>query len=177
MARGAQKELYQQSGVIEAVARTQKSFKIGEDWFSVFNASDLNGAQAGDEVEFDYSINNRGGKDFLNVEGSVTITSEGTAQRRAPAPQRQQRATPASRAPAARGAAGGRSAGASAGSPSSDPRQRSIVRQNSLTQANALYATLSKAGLLGDQGVEDAVAEVIGMAKEFERFSMVEDGE
>lgn len=175
MARGAQKELYQQSGVIEAVARTQKSFKIGEDWFSVFNASDLNGAQAGDEVEFDYSINNRGGKDFLNVEGSVTITSEGTAQRRAPAPQRQQRATPASRAPAARGAAGGRSAGASAGSPSSDPRQRSIVRQNSLTQANALFATLGRAGLLGETDAATLAEEIVDTARIFEKYSMAED--
>lgn len=174
MARGAQKELYQQSGVIEAVARTQKSFKIGEDWFSVFNASDLNGAQAGDEVEFDYSINNRGGKDFLNVEGSVTITSEGTAQRRAPAPQRQRSGGQSRPAPASRGAAGGRSAGAGV-APSSDPRQRSIVRQNSLTQANALFATLGRAGLLGETDAATLAEEIVDTARIFEKYSMAED--
>lgn len=173
MARGA--ELYSQSGVIEAVARTQKSFKIGEDWFSVFNASDLGGAQAGDEVEFEYSINTRGGKDFLNVEGSVTIKVEGSGGR-AQAPQRQQRGAPSSRrAPASRGATGSRSAGASAGSPTNDPRQRSIVRQNSLTQANALFATLGRAGLLGDTDAATLAEEIVDTARIFEKYSMAED--
>ena len=165
MARGRQETL-QASGVIEAVARTGKSVKIGDDWYGAFHAKQLKGAQKGDEIEFDYVEVVKGGATFLNIEGEVRFVGDDSDRDSAP-PRR-------SAAPAGRSAGRGTSSAPSK-AVGDDPRQRSIVRQNSLTQANALYASLSKAGLLADQSIEDAVAEVISMAKEFERYSMVED--
>lgn len=168
MARGRQQQqTLQASGVIEAVARTGKSFKIGDDWYGAFHAKQLNGAQKGDEVEFDYVEVNKGGATFLNVEGDVTIVGADDSERSAPAPRR-------SAAPAGRSASRGASSAPSK-AVGDDPRQRSIVRQNSLTQANALFATLSRAGLLGDVDPDTLAEDVVRIARTFEQYSMVED--
>lgn len=168
MARGRQQqETLQASGVIEAVARTGKSVKIGDDWYGAFHAKQLKGAQKGDEIEFDYVEVVKGGATFLNIEGDVTIVGADDSQRDS--------------APARRNAAparGGRSQGTSSSSskaPADDPRQRSIVRQNSLTQANALFATLSRSGLLGDVDPDTLAEDVVRIARTFEAYSMVED--
>lgn len=155
-------------GVIEAVARNGKAFKIGEDWFSVYKVGQLNEAKKGDEVEFDYIEKKVGGAVFLNVEGDVTILNEGAEEEKPaargrssgpsskPAPKRETRATT---------------------SESPDQRQRSIVRQNSLTQANSLLETMARAGTLGDGGPEELAELVIELARVFEKYSMVEDQE
>lgn len=165
MARGRQETL-QASGVIEAVARTGKSFKIGDDWYGAFHAKQLKGAQKGDEVEFDYVEVVKGGATFNNIEGDVRFVGDDSERDSAPARR--------SAAPAR----GGRSQGASS-APSKavgdDPRQRSIVRQNSLTQANMVFSTLARAGLLGDIGPDELAEEVVRVARTFEQYSMVED--
>jgi len=158
-------------GIVEAVARSGTSFKLEGDagWFSAFRASQLNGLQKGDSVSFDYDVVNKGGKEFLNVKGNVDV--EGASGGRTEPPARG-RAAPPSRA------AGGRAASAPArqsAAPADDPRQRSIVRQNSLTQANALYATLGRAGLLGEGVASELAVEIIEVARLFEAYSMVED--
>lgn len=173
MARGQQKELFEQVGVIEAVARTGKAFKIGDDWFSVFHADQMAGAQKGDNVTFEYSVTNKGGKDFLNVEGDLNIDGEAPKQR-APARQAPARQGSGPSGPPARRAAPASSGGSSAPS-GNDPRQRSIVRQNSLTQANALLATLGRAGLLGEPDTTDLATKAIALARLFEAYSMGED--
>lgn len=184
MARGG--NYIQFSGTIDKIARNQGSFLIidngDELWFSVgYNPGGLGGAQIGDEVEFEYEEKKSGGKVFNNVKSEVTIVGEGSAERQAP-PARQQRAAPARReapqrsAPAQRQAAPARAAGGD------DPRQKSIVRQNSLTQANALFNNLvrlhggSEAGenLLSLEPLEAAEL-VVEVARVFEAYSMAQD--
>lgn len=172
--RQAQKELFDGSGVIEAVSRTGTTFKIGNDWYSVFSADQMAGAQKGDEIEFQYSVNNKGGKDFLNVQGDLTIVNEGGGGQSRPAPARGSADRPASaRSSGARQAPAARSGGGA----TEDTRQRSIVRQNSLTQANALFGSLAKLGVIGETDLETAADEVIALARKFEAYSMLEDGE
>lgn len=177
MARGQQQETFSVSGVVEAKSRAGTGLKIGEDWFNAFHAKELEDVQAGDEVEFDYSVTNKGGKDFKNIlEGTLSVIAEGSG--------------PPARANSGRGASSPRRSGASASrssgrasapaprSQNAEPdRQRSIVRQNSLSQANALFASLVRLGVAGEQDSAEAVASVIDMAREFEKYSMLEDGE
>lgn len=166
------------TGTISLMARSGKAFTLeGDDksWFSVYKAVQLQGAQAGDEVEFEFEAVSKGGAEFLNVQGNVTILGEGSE----PAPAR--RAPPARRgaAPAARTPRGERPAASEApskgGDTREDTRQRMIVRQNSLTQANSLFHSMAVAGLLGEGAPEDLAAQLIELAKQFESFSMLED--
>lgn len=179
MARGG--NYIQFSGVIDKIARNQGSFLIidngDELWFSVTYApGGINGAQVGDEVEFEYEEKKAGGKTFNNVKTEVVIVGEGGGEREAP--QRPQRAAPARREAPSRQAPAQRQAPAR-GAGGDDPRQRSIVRQNSLTQANALLATLVREGsvTLADADTNPAqVAEiVVEVARVFEAYSMAND--
>ena len=69
------------TGTIEALnSKTGKSFKLAErpnDWFSVFNASQLGAASRGDQVRFEYVENTKGDRIYLNVRGNVTVTEPG----------------------------------------------------------------------------------------------------
>lgn len=154
-------------GVIEAVARNEKAFKIGEDWFSVYKVGQTNGAKKGDEVEFDYVEKKVGGAVFLNVEGDVTVLNEG-AEEEKPAPRGRATSgrTATKSAPAAR---------SSSTSESPDQRQRSIVRQNSLTQANSLLHTMALSGTLGAGSPEELAELAVELARVFEKYSMVEE--
>lgn len=171
------------SGVIDAVARNGKSFKIGEDWFSVYKAQELGGAQKGDEVSFEYVTVSKGGASFNNVKGNVTIKSKGASEE-----QGQQSSGGARSGSTAR--RGGDGSDGAVGYDGDQFRKRSmkhfpvpktdvdrpIIRQNSLTQANALFATLAKEGFYGqvDQvfnSAKEAAAEVIDLASLFEAYS------
>lgn len=183
MARGG--NYIQFSGEIDKIARNQGSFLIidngDELWFSVTYApGGINGAQVGDEVEFEYEEKKSGGKVFNNVKSKVTIVGEGAGDReappaRAPARQAPTRPAPNRAGPPARQQAPARQSGGD------DPRQKSIVRQNSLTQANALLASLSKQ----EEGVADgfsipsdpleAAELVVEVARVFEAYSMATD--
>lgn len=162
------------SGVIEALARNGKGFKIGEQWFSVFKAVDLNNAQKGDNVTFDYVSTEKGGTTFHNVKGKVEITS----------------VAPKNETPAA--TAGGAGAGRADGTdgtrgydgdgfrkrsmkffpvPKTDV-DRPIIRQNSLTQANSLLSTLAGLGVLPAGGEPGDYADLaIELARQFEAYS------
>lgn len=177
MARGRQQETFEAAGVIDAVARTGKAFRLdtsADDWYSVFDAKQLNGAQKGDEVEFEYSVANKGGKDFLNVQGDVAVVGQEAPPARPAARAAPARGGGSARAPAARTEL--RTASESKAS-ASDPRQRSIVRQNSLSQANALLATISRAD--PERYIEATTVElaeqVVELARVFEAYSMGED--
>jgi len=65
------------SGKIEAVARSQKAFKLegSEDWYSVFKPVQMNGAEAGSTVSFEYEEKPKGGEIHRNVKGNLEITS------------------------------------------------------------------------------------------------------
>jgi hypothetical protein len=171
------------SGVIEVLARNGKGFKIGEDWFSVFKAQELSGAQKGDEVSFEYVTVEKGGASFNNVKGNVTIKNKGAGEE-----QGQQSAARTSGGTTRR--SGGDGGDGAVGYDGDQFRKRSmkhfpvpktdvdrpIIRQNSLTQANALFATLAKEGFYGqvDQvfnSANEAAAEVIELASLFEAYS------
>lgn len=62
----------QMTGVVEAVRRDGKGFKIGEDWYSSFNP--ISGVNRGDEVSFNYA---RKGQ-YLNIKGKVTVVGAGS---------------------------------------------------------------------------------------------------
>lgn len=53
------------TGVVEAKAKNGRSFKVGDDWFSCYNADDLNDINKGDEVSFEYKENGN----WKNVQG------------------------------------------------------------------------------------------------------------
>lgn len=159
------------SGTIEAVSRNGKAFKIGEDWFSVYKAAQLGDAQKGDDVEFDYVEKKVGGTVFLNVEGNVNIVGGGSSEPEE-RPARSARGGGSAPARTARSEAPARSG---TGSPANDPRQRSIVRQNSLTQANNLLMAMARMGTL-EGGPEELAELAVQLAKDyFEPYSMVED--
>lgn len=140
------------SGEIEAVARNGKNFKIGEQWFSVFKAVQMNGAQKGDEVSFEYQEKDVGGTTFYNVQGNLTVTASGGG------------GGSTSSASSGGGGSGGRASGSEA------VRQRSIVRQNSLTQANALLASVGVEFLDLGSG-QEVIAFLLDTAREFEAYS------
>lgn len=172
------------SGVIDAVARNGKSFKIGEDWFSVYKAQELGGAQKGDEVSFEYVTVSKGGASFNNVKGNVTIKSKGASE------EQGQQSSGGARSSGGTARRGGDGSDGAVGYDGDQFRKRSmkhfpvpktdvdrpIIRQNSLTQANALFATLVKEGFYGqaDQvftSAKEAAAEVIDLASLFEAYS------
>lgn len=59
------------NGVIEAVRKDKRGFKIGEEWYGVFSTSQLAEADRGDEVSFTYI---RKG-DYNNVQGPVKVVA------------------------------------------------------------------------------------------------------
>jgi hypothetical protein len=171
------------SGVVESMARNRKAIKVDGEWYSAFNASQLGGVEWKDEVEFDYEEVIKGGATFLNIKGEVAVLVDGGERDSEPSDNPPSRGrggaakgsgrTATAKAPAR----AGRRAPAESPSPQKAGgynKDRSIVRQNSLTQANALYATLGRAGLIGE--VEQAVAaeELLDLARMFEAYSMMD---
>ncbi len=133
-------------GTVEVVARNKKGVKIGESWYGAFKVAQLSGADAGDVVEFDSEPKG----DFNNIKGNVTIVTKGSG--------------------GAKEDTGTKSEGSSGGSLTM--RDRQIIRQNSLTQANTLLSTFYS-GSMGDQGAtpEESANEVIAIARMFEAYS------
>ena len=149
------------SGTVEAVARNGKAFMLAEDpdiWYSAPRGKSYDPDMKGSEVEFEYKENPKGDTVFYNIQGDVDIVGD--------APSRPSRSSSPARGKAVGGASGG---------DRPDPRQQSIVRQNSLTQANAVYRTIvgdggDKEGLTLDQ----AATEIVEIARIFEAYSMGE---
>jgi hypothetical protein len=146
------------SGVVEAVARSGKSLKIGDVWYSAFAAPSLNGAKAGDKVSFTYTTTDKAGTTYHNIKGSVRIESGGAAEVTTP--------ETAGAAPrAAFSPKGGRSFPVGPLDP-----ERSIIRQNALTQANAAVKTY-----MGNKDsvktLGDFVDGIIEIARKFEAYS------
>lgn len=145
------------NGVVEAVARSGKAIKIGADWYSAFTVAGLNGAAVGDNVEFVYTETTKEGTTYRNIKGSVKVKGS------APAPAAGGGEAPA-RTPAY--SKGGRSFPVGPLDP-----ERSIIRQNALTQANTLFRTLT--GEKGASGLSTTAAAqgLIDIARIFESYS------
>lgn len=145
------------SGVVEAVARSGKSLKIGDSWYSAFAASSLNGAKAGDSVSFKYTVTEKAGVTYNNIKGSVSITSD----------------SPAASAASPAKASGGYAPKSARSFPVGplDP-ERSIIRQNAMTQANNAMAAFYMDVDAGSPTTIEAYAEqVIEVAKMFEAYA------
>lgn len=130
--------------VVEAKSKDGKKIKIGEDWFSAFNASTLEGVERGDTVSFVYTLKG----DWKNIKGSVR-KGEGTATD-AIAPIKT--STPHF----------------SRGNFPIHPLdgQRSIIRQNSLTNA-VVVAQMQ----FSREDTLPTNEEIISIAREFEKYS------
>lgn len=143
------------NGVVESLARTGKSIKVGGEWYGAFSPASLGGCKVGDTVSFAWSPSKDG--QYKNIKGSVSVVGGGAA-------------TPASlESPAPRSAPSGASYGRSIAFPLPPlDGQRVIVRQNALG-----HATKAITGRLGleDHCKDDELADrIIAMARQFEAY-------
>jgi hypothetical protein len=169
------------TGVIESIGRTGKIIKLDDgEWYSAYKPDDLNGAEEGDEVEFNMEARESGGKTYLNIKGKVTVLGGGGGgSREAPArterpggrggdrqapprgrgssrgggEERTERSSAGRGEAAQGGGSGGRSQGAEA-------RERSIQRQVALKAAVDFYK----------ESAEATIEEVLVAAGEFAKF-------
>lgn len=147
-------------GVIEAMSRDGKRFKLEEDgkWYSAFSAAQMGKAARGDSVVFSYTSKaNPAGDPFLNVKGNVDVVNE---------PFPVAGSGPIAPAPKNTGSASGKWAGRQFPVGPLDP-ERSIIRQNSLTQANSMLGWIASLPTDADE-LADVVIEV---ARKFEAYS------
>jgi hypothetical protein len=64
-------ELKTVSGVVASKSRKGNSIKVGDDWYSTFNASDLSHVNWKDTVSFSYVLKG----EYRNIKGKVKITA------------------------------------------------------------------------------------------------------
>ena len=144
------------NGVVESLARTGKSIKVGGEWYGAFSPASLGGCKVGDNVSFSWAPSKDG--QYKNIKGSVSVVGGGAA-------------TPASLdAPAPRSAPSGASYGRSIAFPLPPlDGQRVIVRQNAL--GHATKVVMEQDGAWTD-GVSDAeIADrIISLARQFEAY-------
>ncbi len=157
------------SGTIEKSARNGKAFMIDEVWYSVYKVGQANGAEKGDSVSFEYETVVKGGQEFHNIKGDIKVDGRAAAS----APSREE--APAREAPnGTKGVDGDafRKRSMKYFPMPKDDVDRPIVRQNSLTNANAALAAFYN-GEAGDQGMapEDYAEQVIAIARLFEAYS------
>lgn len=145
------------TGIVESVARSGKALQIDGEWYSAFTPGALNGASKGDSVKFNYKDVDKGGVVYHNIQGNVSV-SEPEAAASASAP----------RAAAPTGfSKGGRSFPVGALDP-----ERSIIRQNALTQANKMLENCNPLSFDGDfEKIEEHAHRVIAVARIFESYS------
>lgn len=133
------------SGRIDRMGNNGKSFLLQEfegRWFGAFNASQLSGANVGDEVSFTYTSVEKNDRTFHNINGNVRIVSSGGS----PVP-------PTSSGIVAKVAKVGEPILA---------RDRLILRQNALTNA---------VNFVSSQEISTDPAEVLKIASIFEGYT------
>lgn len=156
-------------GEVVAKARNGKgiAFNIdGDDqWFNAKDESQIpEDVAKGDVVAFEYSVTRKGGRTFSNIEGEVEILEKGDGGgRRGGGGSRGGSRSGGSNGG---GSSGRRSYGGGSGGGDKD---RQIVRQNALTQANKLVETFPEFIDAGD-GPEPAAQQLIELAKVFEEY-------
>lgn len=129
------------SGVVEAKGRDNKRIRVQGKWYSSYKESSLNGAESGDTVEFDYVEKG----EWLNIRGDVRIISKKSGS-----------ATPEVQS-------------MKVGNVSLD-RERSIARQNALTNARELFIAARIIPSL-EVDLDAAVADIINVAYAFEAYT------
>ncbi len=133
------------TGVVKAVRKDGKGFMIGDDWYSAFRAAQLNGAQKGADVTFFFKKNGQ----WNNIEGDVTVN--GTTGD----------LTPSSGVSTKTYSNGAFPIGKRDG-------QRSIIRQNALTNARSLVQASFSGGFSVN---DDTCAAIIHLARIFEAYT------
>lgn len=129
------------TGVVEAKTRTGKAIKLGEDWWSAYSAATLADINKGDTVSFEGVLKG----DYKNIKGKVTKTGEGTVVSSS--------SWKTGDVPVLR--------------PKLD-RDRTIIRQNALTNARELVVGMGENEV---EGASDAVEKIIQIAREFEAYT------
>ena len=159
-------------GEVQAKSRagTGLAFNIdGEDvWFNAREPEQIpDDVAKGDIVAFEYDTSSKGGKTFRNIQGDVELVEKGEGASRPPARSSGGRGAPQRSGGSSRGAP---ARSAPAGGP--DRRDIQIVRQNAMTQANALLSTYPD--LIDVEGLSgaDVAAEVVDIAKVFADFAL-----
>ena len=142
------------NGVVESLARTGKSIKVGGEWYGAFSPASLGGCKVGDTVAFSWAPSKDG--QFKNIKGSVSFVGGGAA-------------TPASLdAPAPRSAPSGGSYGRSITFPLPPlDGQRVIVRQNALGHATKVVID---GGMYDANNLPGTAAQIIEAARHFEAY-------
>lgn len=149
------------TGFIEGVSKDGKRFKMGEDWFSAFASSQMNGCAKGDYVSFTYTEKpSPTGDVYRNVKGNLT------------------KATPPADAPVTAAKMFGKSSGGFVAKEFPVPPfhpDRSIIRQNSLAHATDLINAIGYGYIGGSLAHAPTAAEyaerIIEVARMFEAYS------
>lgn len=165
-------------GVVVAKARNGKgiAFNVdGEDiWYNAQDEDQIpQDVAKGDLVAFSYDTTRKGGRTFSNIKGDVEILEKGDGggSSRGGSGGGSGRSGGSRGGYSGRSGGGGRTSGGASGGGATD-KDRQIVRQNALTQANKLVETIVGAAL-ADSSVELpelTPAFVIDLAKEFESY-------
>ena len=144
------------NGVVESLARTGKSIKVGGEWYGAFSPASLGGCKVGDTVSFAWAPSKDG--QYKNIKGSVSVVGGGVA-------------TPASvEASAPRSAPSGGSYGRSIAFPLPPlDGQRVIVRQNALGHATKVVMEQDRGWIEGATDSEMA-DRIINLARQFEAY-------
>lgn len=127
------------NGVVEAKGKDNKRIRVQGKWYSSFKEASLNGAEAGDTVEFEFVEKGQ----WLNIKGDVKVLIKGQGL----------------------GGWQGSQQSTKVGFIGLD-RERSIARQNALTNARELYIAFKTA-----PDLETAAQEVIKIAYVFEAYT------
>lgn len=169
-------------GEVVAKARNGKGIAFNVDgddqWFNAKDESQIpEDVAKGDVVSFEYSVTRKGGRTFNNIEGEVEILEKGDGggssrggggSRGGGRSGGGERGGSRSGGSAGGGSSGRRSYGGGSGGGDKD---RQIVRQNALTQANKLVETFPNLVYTEGQDVAAEVAEqIIELAKVFEGY-------
>lgn len=161
-------------GVVVARARSGKglAFNIdGEDvWFNAQSEDQIpEGATKGALVAFEYSTSRKGTRTFNNIEGDVEVVEEADSK---PSRGGGGGGKPYNRSGGSSSNAGYRKAPAGGGDKPSkdewDAKDRRIVRQNALSQANALLRTQLE--FSPQEAAEPTPEALIAIARIFEEY-------
>lgn len=164
-------------GVVIAKARNGKGLAFNVDgddvWYNAREEDQIPENVAKDDlVSFEYDVTRKGGRTFNNIKGDVEILEAGGGGGRSGSSRGGGSGGGGGRSggSSARSSGGGGASRAPAGGGGTD-KDRQIVRQNALTQANKLVETFPNLIVDGDNGdTEDVAAQLIAIAKLFEGY-------
>jgi hypothetical protein len=132
------------TGKVESMRQDRKGIKVNGEWYAAFASSQLKGIEWKDEVTFQVATTEKNGKTYKNIKGDVEKAGGGSST------------TAPSASPAVMAAA-------AVWPQPVDARSRSIIRQNSMSNA-VKYA----AAFMQDGGASPD--DVVAVARVFEAY-------